>query len=231
MIKKLFVVTFFMFLFGCATRETPPAPVVDGIAQFADTPAPAVATSATPTTNSDTSSTTKVTKLTPMSSNNNNTPVDDSNANVVIKKHAHKVVASSVAADDDDDSANNTIKTTSKTRYGWMMPAAGEVVGKYSAAKKGIEIKGVIGSSVVAASNGKVVYSGNGLKGYGNLIILKHDNGYLTAYALNKVNLVKVGQSVKCGDKIAEIGKGGVLHFELRKDGKPVNPNNYINGN
>jgi lipoprotein NlpD len=89
-------------------------------------------------------------------------------------------------------------------------------------------IKGSTGQAIYAAHDGKVVYSGNGLKGYGNLIIIKHDNGYLTAYALNQNNLVKMGQQVKVGEKIAEMGKGG-LHFELRKDGKPINPD-YISG-
>jgi lipoprotein NlpD len=116
----------------------------------------------------------------------------------------------------------------------WLAPiAGGKIVQAYSATTKGVDVAGAEGQAVLASSAGKVVYSGNGLKGYGNLIILKHADNYLTAYSHNKVNLVKEGDTVKRGQKIAELGKTEsdkpILHFELRKNGKPVNPTPIFN--
>lgn len=232
---RIFIAAIFVLLFGCATRVTSPAPVVDGIAEFAVAPSPQAKTRNTSSkgsaeAKSDVSTPTKITKLAPMTS----TEVVEQNTGIksaVIKKS--KVKASAVVTDnasENKDSNAAVTKDSGVTRDGWVMPVKGNVVGKYSKAKKGIEIKAHAGDAIVAANDGKVVYSGNGLKGYGNLIIVRHDNGYLTAYALNKVNLVKIGQSVKCGEKIAEVGPNGILHFELRKDGQPINPVNYING-
>ena len=93
---------------------------------------------------------------------------------------------------------------------------------------KGLGISGKPGDAVVASADGRVVYAGSGLRGYGNLIILKHNNTYLTAYAHNQALLVKEDQSVKQGQKIAEMGSSDAdrvkLHFEIRKQGKPVDP-------
>ena len=93
---------------------------------------------------------------------------------------------------------------------------------------KGIDIAGVVGQPIVAASAGVVVYSGNGIPGYGNLIIIKHNSEYLSAYANNKKNLVSENQKVKSGQKIAIMGLGNTgqpaLHFEIRFRGKPINP-------
>jgi len=90
----------------------------------------------------------------------------------------------------------------------------------------------MVGEPVLAAAYGKVVYAGNSLRGYGNLVIVKHDNTYLTAYAHNSKLLVKEGDSVRKGQKIAEMGDTDTnspkLHFELRVNGKPVNPTPYI---
>ncbi len=109
----------------------------------------------------------------------------------------------------------------------WMVPTAGKT-DAYKTGAKGIDISGTEGQAIYASNSGKVVYSGNGLKGYGNLIIIKHDETYLTAYAHNKANLVKEGASVKRGQRIAEMGTDdsgkAVLHFELRKNGKPIDP-------
>lgn len=109
----------------------------------------------------------------------------------------------------------------------WMIPTAGKTDG-YQAGSKGVDIYGTEGQAIYATNSGKVVYSGNGLKGYGNLIIIKHDETYLTAYAHNKTNLVKEGASIKRGQRIAEMGVDdsgrAVLHFELRKNGKPIDP-------
>jgi lipoprotein NlpD len=111
-------------------------------------------------------------------------------------------------------------------------PAKGKVTDDFSDKNKGIDIAGKVGEPVLAASDGKVVYAGNSLRGYGNLIIVKHDNTYLTAYAHNSKLLVKEGDTVRKGQKIAEMGDTDAnsvkLHFELRVNGKPVNPTPYL---
>ena len=97
---------------------------------------------------------------------------------------------------------------------------------------KGLGIAGKAGDPVLAAADGKVVYAGSGLRGYGNLVILKHNNTYLTAYAHNRTLLVKEDQSVQKGQKIAEMGNSDAdrvkLHFEIRRQGKPVDPARYL---
>ena len=115
-------------------------------------------------------------------------------------------------------------------RLSW--PAKGKVTDDFSDKNKGIDIAGKVGEPVLAASDGKVVYAGNSLRGYGNLVIVKHDNTYLTAYAHNSKLLVKEGDTVRKGQKIAEMGDTDAtsvkLHFELRVNGKPVNPTPYL---
>ena len=115
-------------------------------------------------------------------------------------------------------------------RLSW--PAKGKVTGEFSETNKGIDIAGKVGEPVLAASDGKVVYAGNSLRGYGNLVIVKHDNTYLTAYAHNSKLLVKEGDAVRKGQRIAEMGdtdtNAAKLHFELRVNGKPVNPTPYL---
>ena len=115
-------------------------------------------------------------------------------------------------------------------RLSW--PAKGKVSDDFSEKTKGIDIAGKLGDPITAASDGKVVYAGNSLRGYGNLVIIKHDNTYLTAYAHNRTLLVKEGDAVKKGQKIAEMGDTDAnsvkLHFELRVNGKPVNPTPYL---
>ena len=111
----------------------------------------------------------------------------------------------------------------------FLWPAQGQVVANFDDAKnKGISIAGRIGDPVVAAADGRVVYAGAGLRGYGNLIILKHNNTYLTAYAHNQALLVREDQAVRQGQKIAEMGSSDAdrvkLHFEVRRQGKPVDP-------
>ena len=112
-------------------------------------------------------------------------------------------------------------------------PAKGKVVEEFSEGKnKGIDIAGKLGEPIQAASDGKVVYAGNSLRGYGNLVIVKHDNTYLTAYAHNRSLLVKEGDSVRKGQRIAEMGDSDAnmvkLHFEVRVNGKPVNPIQFL---
>ena len=116
----------------------------------------------------------------------------------------------------------------------WSLPARGKLVGQFSESdnRKGIDIAGKLGEPVMASASGKVVYSGSGLRGYGKLIIIKHNNTYLSAYAHNDKILVKEGQSVTRGQKIALMGKTDAsqveLHFEVRRFGKPVDPAKYL---
>ncbi|AGX87567.1 peptidoglycan DD-metalloendopeptidase family protein [Candidatus Symbiobacter mobilis] len=115
----------------------------------------------------------------------------------------------------------------------WAWPATGSVLAAFDDVRnKGIDIEGATGAPVLAAADGRVVYVGSGLRGYGNLIILKHDNVFLTAYAHNKTLLVKEDQVVRKGEKIAEMGDSDAdrvkLHFELRRNGKPVDPLKFL---
>jgi lipoprotein NlpD len=111
----------------------------------------------------------------------------------------------------------------------WMWPAAGPVVAGFDEARnKGLSIVGKAGDPVLAAADGRVVYAGSGLRGYGNLVIVKHNNTYLTAYAHNQALLVKEDQVVRRGQKIAEMGSSEAdrvqLHFEIRRQGRPIDP-------
>lgn len=116
---------------------------------------------------------------------------------------------------------------------GWIWPAQGTLLAGFDEAKnKGLDIGGKAGDAVLAAGDGRVVYAGAGLRGYGQLIILKHNNTYLTAYAHNQTLLVKEDQAVQKGQKIAEMGNSDAdrvkLHFEIRRQGKPVDPSRYL---
>jgi lipoprotein NlpD len=116
----------------------------------------------------------------------------------------------------------------------WHLPAQGTVVQSFlpSQGKKGIDIAGKKGEPIYAARAGIIAYAGNGIKGYGNLIIIKHEGQFLTAYGNNLKNFVHEGQKVKVGQKIAEMGrldgKYWGVHFEIRKAGQPVNPAGYL---
>ncbi len=117
----------------------------------------------------------------------------------------------------------------------WIWPVTGKVISTFSSkdiARKGIDISVKLDSSVYASNNGAIVYSGDGLRGYGELIIVKHSNNLLSAYAHNTSRLVKEGATVKQGQVIAKSGKGTdgrpLLHFEIRKNGQPVNPLIYL---
>jgi lipoprotein NlpD len=111
----------------------------------------------------------------------------------------------------------------------WMWPANGPTIATFEQGKRnGLAIGGKMGDPVVAAGDGRVVYAGSGLRGYGNLVIIKHAGDYLTAYAHNQTLLVKEDQMVRKGQKIAEMGSSDAdrveLHFEIRKQGKPIDP-------
>ena len=115
--------------------------------------------------------------------------------------------------------------------FAW--PVRGPMLGTFNdSTNKGINIGGAAGDPVKASADGRVVYAGNGLRGYGNLIIIKHDATYLTAYAHNRALMVKEGDAVTKGQKIAEMGNSDsdrvMLHFEVRRQGKPVDPLKYL---
>lgn len=116
---------------------------------------------------------------------------------------------------------------------GWIWPSSGKVLSAYSeSGNRGLDIGGKAGDPVFAAGEGKVVYAGNGLRGYGQLVIVKHNNTFLSAYAHNQKILVKEGQQVGKGQKIAEMGNTDSdvvkLHFEIRRQGKPIDPLTYL---
>jgi len=127
---------------------------------------------------------------------------------------------------------NNNKKNT---KIVWRWPTTGKIISQYSTkdpGKKGIDIKGRMGQPIVAAASGEVVYSGNGLRGYGNLIIIKHNEIYFSAYAHNRNLFAKEAEKVKFGQKIADMGDSEasrpMLHFEIRRNGKPSNPLKYL---
>ncbi len=164
------------------------------------------------------------------------------------KNYANRVKARSSKGKSRSVAKKSTLAKTNKTsvsasaskvgipvKHEWSWPTKGKVISAYSAntgGNKGIDIAGKLGQAVLAASSGKVVYSGNGLLGYGNLIIVKHSEQFLSAYAHNKKLLVKEGGTVTRGEKIAELGSSGTrspkLHFEIRYNGKSVNPLKYL---
>lgn len=118
---------------------------------------------------------------------------------------------------------------------GWIWPTEGKVVASFDDAKnRGVDISGKLGQDVVAAGAGKVMYEGSGIRGYGNLVIIRHTDKLLSAYAHNRVNLVKEGQLISKGQKIAEMGNSDSdaikLHFEIRQQGKPVDPSKFLPG-
>ncbi|MCJ0763807.1 peptidoglycan DD-metalloendopeptidase family protein [Variovorax terrae] len=141
---------------------------------------------------------------------------------------AAKPAASAPAA-----TASAPAAASGEDELAWIWPTSGSLLAGFDEAKnKGLDIGGKAGDPVVASADGRVVYAGAGLRGYGNLIILKHNNTYLTAYAHNQTLLVKEDQTVRKGQKIAEMGNSDAdrvkLHFEIRRQGKPVDPAKYL---
>jgi lipoprotein NlpD len=118
-------------------------------------------------------------------------------------------------------------------KLSWMWPSEGKVIATFDEGKnKGIDIAGKAGQPVLAAGSGRVMYAGSGIRGYGNLVIVKHSNSLLSAYAHNRTILVKEGQTVSKGQTIAEMGDSDadavMLHFEIRQQGKPVDPSKFL---
>lgn len=131
------------------------------------------------------------------------------------------------------DVAASAAKPLDQTQTTWIWPAQGQVLQSFAeGSSKGIDIAGEEGDPVLAAQDGQVVYSGNSLKGFGNLIIIKHEDDIVSAYAHNKINKVEHGQAVKKGQQIAELGRTDTskpkLHFEIRRKGKAVDPVNFL---
>ncbi|MFL9815108.1 peptidoglycan DD-metalloendopeptidase family protein [Stutzerimonas sp. VN223-3] len=131
--------------------------------------------------------------------------------------------------------ATTPVKPVTRSASGWAWPTGGTVIGRFSSngsLNKGIDIAGKLGQPVLAASDGAVVYAGSGLRGYGELVIIKHSDTYVSAYGHNRRLLVQEGQQVKAGQTIAEMGSTGTdrvkLHFEIRRQGKPVDPLQYL---
>ncbi|MGP0170501.1 peptidoglycan DD-metalloendopeptidase family protein [Pseudomonas sp. NCHU5208] len=131
--------------------------------------------------------------------------------------------------------ATTPVTPVTRSAKGWAWPTQGAVISRFSSngsLNKGIDIAGELGQPVLAASDGSVVYAGSGLRGYGELIIIKHSDTYVSAYGHNRRLLVREGQQVKAGQRIAEMGSTGAdrvkLHFEIRRQGKPVDPLQYL---
>ncbi|WP_256666031.1 peptidoglycan DD-metalloendopeptidase family protein [Pseudomonas sp. 8Z] len=131
--------------------------------------------------------------------------------------------------------ATTPVTPVTRSATGWAWPTQGAVISKFSSngsLNKGVDIAGELGQPVLAASDGSVVYAGSGLRGYGELVIIKHSDTYVSAYGHNRRLLVREGQQVKAGQRIAEMGSTGAdrvkLHFEIRRQGKPVDPLQYL---
>jgi lipoprotein NlpD len=127
----------------------------------------------------------------------------------------------------------SVVTATDDDKLSWMWPSDGKIVATFDEGKnKGIDIAGRAGQQVMAAGTGKVMYAGSGIRGYGNLVIVKHSNSLLSAYAHNRSIVVKEGQNVSKGQVIAEMGDSDAdsvkLHFEIRQQGKPVDPSRFL---
>lgn len=158
------------------------------------------------------------------------------NPPAVVKKKVPAVVSTPPRSGNTSSTVKKPPEVTTTNWSGrWQWPCKCDVIASFHSnggLHKGIDLKGDLGDSVLAAGAGQVVYAGDGLRGYGKLLIVKHSDKYLSAYAHNSRLLVKEGDVVAAGQKIAEMGSTGTdsvkLHFEVRYDGQPVNPLNYL---
>lgn len=229
--KRIIVSILTLFtLAACSVTRTTPAPVVNGTSPKAVVPT-TVSSPVSNTSSTAGSATPAGTTINKVDNDDDGTVVNTTTTATSTKPPVAKKKTASAAA-----IAAPAAVSSSSANLGniqWLTPTQGKIVLPYSVAAKGVDIEGREGQAIVAAAAGKVAYSGSGLKGYGNLIIIKHADNYLTAYSHNKVNLVKEGDSVKRGQKIAELGKTDsdrpLLHFEIRKSGKPINPTSIFN--
>ncbi|MFS1949129.1 murein hydrolase activator NlpD [Vibrio lentus] len=177
-------------------------------------------------------------KTTPAKSKNSNSKPAQTSAKPVKKDPPKKVEQSKskeYVGSKGKQNVTPSTKPTSDKVSKWLWPTKGRVIKNFSVGEqgnKGIDIAGQRGQPIVSTAGGTVVYSGNALRGYGNLVIVKHNDNYLSAYAHNDRLLVSEGQSVKPGQKIATMGSSGAssvrLHFEIRYQGKSVNPKRYL---
>ncbi|MEZ9289429.1 murein hydrolase activator NlpD [Vibrio lentus] len=177
-------------------------------------------------------------KSTPVKSKNSNSKPAQTSAKPVKKDPPKKVEQSKskeYVGSKGKQNVTPSTKPTSDKVSKWLWPTKGRVIKNFSVGEqgnKGIDIAGQRGQPIVSTAGGTVVYSGNALRGYGNLVIVKHNDNYLSAYAHNDRLLVSEGQSVKPGQKIATMGSSGAssvrLHFEIRYQGKSVNPKRYL---
>jgi lipoprotein NlpD len=172
---------------------------------------------------------------------------DTDNSNSMSNSSAKKLIKKPVVSDNavvnkpaSSAPVNNSNTVTEKAYKGplsvqWNWPLQGRVIKSFSSKGSvfhGIDLSSSLGNSVKAASSGIIVYAGSGIQGYGKLVVIKHNNTFLSAYAYNSRIVVKEGDTVKAGQVIAKVGKGPQLdprlHFEIRKNGKPVNPLSYL---
>ena len=140
--------------------------------------------------------------------------------------------STSTAASSPKSEGSSSSRASDADLINWGWPSSGKVIQSFSTSAKGIDLEGAIGDPIIAAANGKVMYAGNGVRGLGNLILLGHSNGFITAYAHNDSLLVKTGDEITKGQKIATLGQSDTtsprLHFEIRRRGTPVNPMAYL---
>lgn len=155
-----------------------------------------------------------------------------SDSNLTEMQKSESAAAGSAAAKPAEPATAAAAAASDDETVSWMWPAEGKVVATFDDNKKGIDIAGKSGQQVLAAGSGKVMYAGSGIRGYGNLVIVKHTSTLLSAYAHNKAIHVKEGQNVTKGQKIADMGDSDAdavkLHFEIRQQGKPVDPSKFL---
>ena len=200
-------------------------------APVASTPAPVATSTATGTPASMPSASQPV----PVTSSSTATATAPATSAAVAAPAPVPVVATTPATTPTISPATTPMVATGGSRsvegIAWRWPASGQVISRFVAGeptKQGIGIAGNAGQAVVAVADGEVVYSGSGLIGYGELVIVRHSDAFLSAYGHNRKRLVNEGQKVKAGQQIAEMGRSGasrdMLHFEIRRNGKPVDP-------
>ena len=216
---------------GASTKPAQtPQPGNAGAGMFEDVPAETASAAGTPSTQESAAAGT-----------GSNTPVEKAaerpkaTAESTARPAAAETAPAPPAARVSPSAASNDSVATGPAGIAWRWPGRGSLIGTYVAGdqtRQGIDIAGNAGDPVVAAADGEVVYSGNGLLGYGELIIVKHNASFLSAYGHNRKRLVQEGEKIKGGQQIAEMGSSASardeLHFEIRKNGKPVNPLDYL---